>query len=68
MGGRLVEGTTDGPIDDDRTLLYDAAGADDDGTGYSEYSSLGVDNSSSSRMSVRANQREGRGVAYLHRW
>lgn len=46
MGERLAEGTADGPIDDERTLRYDATGADDDGTGYNEYSSLMVDNGS----------------------
>ena len=43
MGGRLVEGTTDGPMDDDRTLLDDAVRADDDRARYGEHGRLRVD-------------------------
>ena len=52
-----MEGTTDGPIDDDRTLLYDAAGADDDGACDGEYGRLWVDDGPCGEVGVSRTQK-----------
>lgn len=60
------------PVDDDGTFFDNAAGADDDGTGYSKYGCLRMNDGSWRRMSERSSEgrgkKKGRGRTRLHRW